>query len=338
MNFVTWMPLLLTALAWGNTGAAVRAYKGTLTIPTYEHSGRETQPPLFANSTVKGMYPFTTYLMPFKPGPKPKDYPAIFIENEYLKLTYIPEFGDRIFSVYDKLRRREMFYRNDVIKPAPYNPRNSWPQSGLELTGPHDLHTLTLHGEPFWANKIVKQKDGSISLVLGELDPVYGMKVDLSATLHPGVAALEISVFCYNGRDGRKPQMFWINAAINATPKTRFIYPMSRTVGHTTADIADWPLYNRIDYSWDRNNKNMLGVFGIDIYDNFQGAYQFDRDYGIFRYADRRIVQGMKLWTFGYGEASKSYEEGLYRQCGPVRRTPKRAPRLGWSLRVGRAA
>ncbi len=113
------------------------------------------------------------------------------------------------------------------------------------------------------------------------------------------------------------PQMLWVNTTINATPKTRFIYPMSRTVGHTTADIADWPLYNGIDYSWDRNNTHMLGVFGIDSYDNFQGAYQFDRDYGIFRYGDRRVVQGMKLWTFGYGESSKTYERGYTDSAGP---------------------
>ena len=40
-----------------------------------------------------------------------------------------------------------------------------------------------------------------------------------------------------------------------------------------------------------------LGTYGFRfraearyIYDDFQGAYQFDRDYGVFRYADRRIV------------------------------------------------
>ena len=309
--------LLASLTAFGATLPAVRSYEGTVSIPTYEHSGRDLEPPLFSDSTAGGMYPFTTYLMPYKGPATTRAYPAIFIENEYLKITYIPDFGDRIFSVYDKLRHREMLYRNDVIKPAPYNPRNSWPQSGLELTGPHDLHTLTLHGEPFWANKVVRQADGSVSLVLGEIDPVYGMNVDLTATLHPGFAALEIKVFCYNQQDGRKPQMFWINTAINATPGTRFIYPMSRTVGHTTADIADWPLYNGIDYSLDRNNKHMLGVFGIDIYDNFQGAYQFDRDYGIFRYADRRIVQGMKLWTFGYGDGSQNYVDGYTDHAGP---------------------
>jgi tetratricopeptide (TPR) repeat protein len=311
------LALLLPLAALATAPEPVRSYEGTVTIPTYEHIGREMQPPLFANSTVTGMYPFTTYLAPFKPGPNPHTYKAIFLENEYLKLTYIPDFGCRIFSVYDKLRRREMLYRNDVIKPAPYNPRYSWPQSGMELTGPHDLHTLTLHSEPYWANKIVHQNDGGISLVLGEIDPVYGMTVNFTATLHPHIAALQIIVFCFNTRDGRKPQMFWVNTAVNATPKTRFIYPMSRTVGHTTAEIADWPLYNGIDYSWDRNNKHMLGVFGIDIYDNFQGAYQYDRDYGIFRYADRRVVQGMKLWTFGYGPELKNYENGYTDHAGP---------------------
>ena len=312
-----WITFLLLA---GTLFAAdpVRTWEGTVTVPTYQHTGREMEPPLFGNSTVTGLYPFPTFLMPFKAGgPKPYTYRAIFVENEYLKLTYIPEFGGRIFSLYDKLRSREVFYRNDVIKPAPYNPRLGWPQSGLELTGPYDVHMLTLHGEPFWANQIVRRDDGALTLVLGEIDPVFGMDVTLSATLHPGIAALEIAVSCYNGRDARMPQMLWINTAVPATPKTRFLYPMTRTVGHTTADIADWPLYNGIDFSWDRNNQHMLGVFGIDIYDNFQGAYQFENDYGVFRYADRRIVQGMKLWTFGYGEGAKGNERGYTDNAGP---------------------
>jgi tetratricopeptide (TPR) repeat protein len=296
----------------------VWSYEGTLTIPTYEPGARELEPALFSNSTVGGMYPFPSYLLPWREGsPTPKTYHAVFLENEFLKLTYLPELGGRVFSLFDKLHHREVFYRNDVIKPAPYNPRMSWPQSGLELTGPHDVHLLTLHGEPFWSHRIVPREGGAVSLVLGETDPIYHMEVTLSATLHPGVAALEISVFCYNPRDARMPQMFWINSAVPATPKTRFLYQMSRTVGHTTADIADWPVHNGIDYSWDRNNQHMLGVFGIDAYDDFNGAYQFDNDYGVFRYADRRIVQGMKLWTFGYGAGAKDHERSYTDRAGP---------------------
>jgi predicted Zn-dependent protease len=308
--------ILAAAVAAANP--PVRSYTGTLTIPTYEPGARELEPALFSNSSVAGMYPFPSYLLPWREGsPAPKTYQAVFLENEFLKLTYLPELGGRIFSVFDKLRNREVFYRNDVIKPAPYNPRMSWPQSGLELTGPHDVHMLTLHGEPFWSHRIVRREGGAASLVLGETDPIYQMEVTLSATLHPGVAALEIGVFCYNPRDARMPQMFWINSAVPATPKTRFLYQMSRTVGHTTADIADWPVHNGIDYSWDRNNQHMLGLFGIDAYDDFNGAYQFDHDYGVFRYADRRIVQGMKLWTFGYSPGAKDHERGYTDNAGP---------------------
>jgi hypothetical protein len=101
----------------------VTAVDGFITIPTYEHTGRELQPPLFAGSALVGLYPFPTYKMPLKTPPEPKRYKAIFVENEYLKLTYVPYFGGRFLSLYDKLRKREVFYKNDVIKPTQFNAR-----------------------------------------------------------------------------------------------------------------------------------------------------------------------------------------------------------------------
>ena len=71
--------------------APVTVSEGTLDIPTYLHVGREMQPPLFLNSTVRGLYPFPSYLERFtEDSPKPKSYRTVVVENEYLKLTYIP--------------------------------------------------------------------------------------------------------------------------------------------------------------------------------------------------------------------------------------------------------
>ncbi len=296
----------------------VTVSEGILTIPTYQSPGRDMNPPLFSNSTLVGMYPFTTYQMPYKAGaPVPEKYPAVFVENEYLKLTYIPELGGRFFALYDKLQHRQVFYYNDVIKPADYTKRYNFPLTGIELTGPFDAHSRTLHGEPYWSHTILRHKDGSVSIMLAEVDPVYHMDVTFTATLYPGVAAMKTSVFCYNPNDGQKPQMFWTSASMHSTQKTRFIYPMTRTVGHTTGEVASWPTYNGVDYSWDQNNKHMLGVFGIDTYDNYGGAYKFDRDYGLFRYADRRVVQGMKMWTFGYGPLATIIENAYTDHAGP---------------------
>lgn len=312
--------VLVLALVVGALGVfaePVKTYEGVVAIPTYDFAGRETEPPLFGISTVAGKYPFVRFIRPLTDKPAPRTYKAIFVENEYLKLTYLPDFGGRFFSLYDKIRNREVFYRNDVIKPAGYNDKDSFPLVGIELTGPYDTHMLTLYGEPYWSHRLVRHADGSVSLVLGSIDPVYHMKVDFAATLYPGLAAVRMSVFCFNRRDARMPQMFWISASVSAKEKMRFIYPMTRTIGHTTSEVADWPVYNGVDYSWDRNNKHMLGVFGIDIYDNFQGAYDFGSDYGVFRYADRRVVTGMKMWTFGYSPTATNLERAYTDNAGP---------------------
>ena len=290
---------------------------GEITVPTYENPGRELQPPLFADSAAGGVYPFPTYKTPLPASPTPKTYKAVFLESDTLKLTYVPEFGGRFMELYDKLNKREVFYKNDVIKPTGFNPRMNWPQEGIELTGPFDIHSLTLKSDPFWSNTVVKHDDGSVSIMLGEVDPFYGMNVTLTATLHPGVHGLQISVFCFNPNTSRMPQMFWTNAAFPLTKETQFLYPMSRTVGHNTGEVTGWPMYKGVDYSWDRNNMNMLGVFGIDAYDDYGGAYMYDQDYGVFRYADRRVVQGMKMWTWGHGRDSAATERSYTDKAGP---------------------
>lgn len=320
MVFTLWVPQSYAAEASGTVSKAdaITVSAGSLTIPTYQSVGRYMQPPLFPDSTLTGLYPFTTYKRSFKKGsPIPQKYPAVFVESKYFKLTYIPELGGRFFSLYDKVHHRQMFYRNDVIKPTQFGPRFTWPQSGIELTGPYDAHSLTLHGEPYWSHTVIRHKDGSVSVMLGEMDPIYHMNVTYTATLYPNVDALEISTFCYNPNDGQKPQMLWSNAAFPVTAKLRFLYPMTQTVGHTTGVVSPWPIYNGVDLSWAHNNMHMLGVFGIDSYGNYGGSYEFDHNYGVFRYADRRVVQGMKMWTFGFGPGSSDVEHSYTDKAGP---------------------
>lgn len=318
---------------------AIQISEGVLTIPTYQSPGRDMNPPLFGNSNLIGLYPFTTYQMPYKPGgPVPEKYPAIFVENKYLKLTYIPELGGRFFALYDKLHHRQVFYHNDVIKPADYTRRYDFPLTGIELTGPYDAHSRTLHGEPYWSHTIIHHKDGSVSVMLAQTDPIYHMNVTFTATLYPGVAAMETSVFCYNPNDGQKPQMFWTSASMHSTPKTRFLYPMTRTVGHTTGQVASWPMYNGIDYSWDRNNHNMLGVFGIDTFDNYGGAYKFRPGLWIVSLCRSPCRSGHEDVDLRLRAAGDRSRECLHRPRGTIHRNPKRTHAVGWLLRIRRSA
>ncbi|MBW7996121.1 MAG: DUF5107 domain-containing protein [Candidatus Glassbacteria bacterium] len=309
---------LFSAATAAASPSQVDVYEGTVELPVYEFSGRELQPPLFEHSTVEGTYPYPQFLRPYRPGgPEKRSFRAVFVENEYLKMTVVPELGGRIYSLYDKVNGREVFYKNDVLKWSGANPRRAWLVGNIEITGPYDHHTLTINGEPFWFDRVIRHPDGGASVVLSSIDPFFRMKVNFVARLTPGLAAMEIGVFCYNPHDGRRPYMFWINAGVTVDRDTRFVYPMTRTIGHTTAEVAGWPYYNGVDFSWFKNNRHMLGVFGIDIYDNFLGAYDYGDDYGTFRWADRRVVQGMKTWTWGAGERAGHVAANYTDNAGP---------------------
>ncbi|WP_197510846.1 DUF5107 domain-containing protein [Tessaracoccus coleopterorum] len=48
----------------------------------------------------------------------PRSWEALHLENEYVRLTVLPELGGRIYCAIDKTRDYDFFYKNNVIKPA----------------------------------------------------------------------------------------------------------------------------------------------------------------------------------------------------------------------------
>jgi len=93
---------------------------------------------------------------------------------------------------------------------------------------------------------------------------------------------------------------------------------MTRTIGHDSSALNTWPVINGVDLSWNRNNKNMLGVFGLDIYDDFMSIYDYKSDYGTICSKNHLVARGMKTWTFGSGltalrhMAAYTDNDGLY--------------------------
>jgi hypothetical protein len=47
-----------------------------------------------------------------------REWNALFLENEYLKVMILPELGGRIQMAYDKTNDYHYIYHNEVIKPA----------------------------------------------------------------------------------------------------------------------------------------------------------------------------------------------------------------------------
>ncbi len=276
----------------------------------------EPAPPLFPPYD-RGLYPYASFdRTTLSRTPEPKTYRAIVLENDYLRVTFVPELGGRIWSAIEKATGQPVFYENHVIKPTGYNPRGGWPAGNFEVYGPYDAHMLTYPGEP-WADAVLLTRDGSVAVALSHVDHLFRDKLLATFRLYPGRAYIEVTLNLFNPNSARNRYMLWTNAAAPAGDGTRFLYPMTRTIGHSTSELSTWPVARGVDLSWYRNNRTMLGVFGLDLADDYIGCYDTQTNRGLVRYASRLIARGAKTWTWGAGAAGRRHMAAYTDSDGP---------------------
>lgn len=58
----------------------------------------------------------------------------IELENEYLTALIAPQFGGKIWRVYDKRLKRELFLNNRANQPVNFAIRKAWTSGGVEVS------------------------------------------------------------------------------------------------------------------------------------------------------------------------------------------------------------
>ena len=117
----------------------VAAWHEKILIPTYG-IGKPEKNPIFlekriyqGSSGVVYPHPVIEKILDEKFD---KEYNAIFLENEYVKIMILPELGGRVHRAYDKIRKRDFIYYNQVIKPALVGLTGPWISGGIEFNWP----------------------------------------------------------------------------------------------------------------------------------------------------------------------------------------------------------
>lgn len=312
--------------------AEVKACEGTITIATYPWED-DVNPKFWAleggprlSTTVHGaiIYPYTMqdHLLRDKVE---RSYKAVFLENEYLKVTCLPELGGRLHSVYDKTEGKEMFHLNRVVKPGMIAMRGAWISGGVEWnSGPHG-HTVTVLSPV--DVRIGRHPDGSAFLEINNQEKIFRTRWTVRVTLHPGRAYLDERVCIFNPTDGMHPYYSWNCTAFPNRPGTRFIYPMSLGTDHHAREFFSWPIHQGRDLSWLKNHETWASVFAYGCDYDFFGAYDVEADRGIVQVANHHELGGKKAWTWGtwdYGVVAQGHltdEDGPYIevQSGPLR-------------------
>lgn len=295
-HFVTLASLLLfaaTHIAVAET-IAVQYREDTLTLPTY--AWYDDPNPALRKYEDAIYYPYLRQDFISKTR-EPRTYRTLVLENEYLRVTCIPELGGRIHSVLEKTTGQEMFHCNDVIKPALIAMRGAWISGGIEWNaGPHG-HTVTAVSP---VDALIRDNgDGSATLVVGNTEKMFRTRWTVELTLHPGRAFLDETIRIYNPTDTVVPYYFWNCTAFPNLEGTRFIYPMTLGTDHNGTSFYRWPVNEGKNLSYLKNYETMSSIFAYQCDFDFFGAYDTNLDRGIVSYANHHELPGKKAWTWG---------------------------------------
>lgn len=273
------------------------------------------------------------------PQPQERAFTGIVLENQYLRLTFLPELGGRLYQCIFKPSGKKIFYENAVLKPSYWGPlsraENWWlAVGGMEWALPVHEHGYEW-GVP-WTYSIERRADGA-SIVLRDYARDDRLRAEIRVTLPADRAYFIIEPRLLNPTSQAVACQFWVNAlltlgAASVSQNTEFIYPTDRMIVHSTGDGAlpgerqtmPWPFCDGRDLSFYRNWRNWLGVFVPDIEQGYAGAYNHDTGLGIVRVFSPEVVPGLKLFAFGRdfparGEYTDDASEYFEMWAGPCR-------------------
>jgi tetratricopeptide (TPR) repeat protein len=292
---------------------AVKGYQGKIELPTYPWAA--VKHPYFRGTDKVNIYPYP--MMDFLSRARTnRTYRTVVLENEYLRVTFLPELGGKIHEVMDRTTGKPMFYVNNVVKPGLIGQCGAWTSGGVEWnTGPQG-HTVSCL-QPVAVEVLPPEPDGSRAVAIGETERIYGTRWTVVVTLRPGCAFLEERIRICNPTETIRPYYFWNCTAMPNTPGFRFIYPMTLGCDHGAEKFFDWPLDHGKDLSRGTNYQDASSIFAWHCDQDFFGSYDDGADRGVVSYANHHQLPGKKAWTWGQGGFGRMHQMDLTDDDGP---------------------
>ncbi|MEL7976304.1 DUF5107 domain-containing protein [Isoptericola sp. F-RaC21] len=329
--------LRLPAVPAAQAGDAVAAWREAVTIDTYLPAAPDRYPAYLENRVYQGSSG-RIYPLPFheriEQSKRPRQWDAIHIENEWVRLMVLPELGGRIHVGLDKSNGYDFFYRNNVIKPALVGLAGPWISGGVEFNWPQHHRPATFLPVE---THIEHEADGSVTVWCADLDPFARMKGMHGIRLRPASNLIELRVRLFNRTEDVQTFLWWANAAALVNDDYQSFFP---TDVHFVADHAkravtafpraDRPYYG-IDYpgrvgpdapdadglDWYRNIPVPTSYMCLGTQDDFFGGYDHGVRAGFVHWADHRIAPGKKQWTWGNSPFGWAWDDNLTDGDGP---------------------
>jgi tetratricopeptide (TPR) repeat protein len=275
----------------------VRVSEGVLEIPVYEEGLPDPNPSFDQFAGNRFSYPYTLR-KEITDHRVEHQLRAIYLENEYLKCSVLPDIGGHVYTCIDKINGQPMFYANPSIKKARIGYRGAWAAFGIEFNFPVSHNWVSMSPVDF---SYRNNPDGSASIIVGNIDRVYGMEWTVELSLRPGSTVLEQRVRLSNRSDVRHRFYWWSNAGVQIWDDSRIEYPMRFAAAHGFAEVQRWPVDpTGKDLSIIKNQTDgPVSLFVHGSRENFMGIWHPHTNTGTIHYADYGQLPAKKIWSWG---------------------------------------
>ena len=287
----------------------VRAWEGVLNLPVYEEGDPDPNPPFDQLATTRFNYPYTLR-NEITGQRRDHELRAIYLENEYLKCSVLPDVGGHVYTCVDKVSGQPMFYANPSLKKAQIGYRGAWAAFGIEFNFPVSHNWMSMSPVDFsYAN----HDDGSASITVGNIDRVYGMEWSVELILRSGSTVLEQRVRLSNRGDVRQRFYWWSNAAVRVWDDSHIQYPMRYAAAHGFAEIQKWPVdATGKDLSIIKNQTDgPVSLFVHGSREDFMGIWNPHSNTGVVHFARYDELPAKKIWSWGVDADGLDWRDAL---------------------------
>ena len=256
------------------------------------------------------------------------------LENRYLKVTLVPEFGGRILSIIYKPTGHEELYRAQVGVPYGMKGGTFYYDWMMVVGGIFPTFPDAEHGKTWlkpWGFKVVKESADEVTVSMSLKDDFAygaapkrfrpgstGIEDTSTITLKADRAALDARVVLKNPRNKAIDYEYWTCTTLAPgsdpkNPKTtggaEIIAPIEAyTTPRWSANLADGdesagPGRSRFEKLRYFRNWPTMGIAyaAPDMRGGrFWGVINHDNEEGIIRIADNTVTPGLKMWTWGF--------------------------------------
>jgi hypothetical protein len=263
-----------------------------------------------------------------------RTFKTYVIENQYLKVTLLPEFGGRIASIIYKPTGHEQLYRTEVGVPYGIKGGTFYYDWMMVYGGIFPTFPDAEHGKTWlkpWDFRVVKESAGEVTVSMSLKDDFAytaapsrfrpgstGIEATTFVTLKADRAALDMRVVLKNPQARTIDYEYWTCTTLapgsdptnpKATGGAEIIAPIQAySTPHWSANLADGdesagPGRSRFEKLRYFRNWPTMGIAyaAPDMQGgNFWGVINHDNEEGIIRIADNKLTPGLKMWTWGF--------------------------------------